>query len=182
MHRPHTELIDADYWSRLDVDLNFDPLFSKYLNLTCELQKSHPAPTDLPMQPKNMPYYRGPCFQKLSANTDTADMLHIQGLLTDIVMTTGWGHTYLSNVSAQFGEMTSSVNAVPHSCTLLNSEVARYAHQAMHFNRAVYSFLNGHFASSIESCGLPFTICLACNITESGCSLFHEFANKSHSV
>jgi hypothetical protein len=49
----------------------------------------------------------------------------------------------------------------------------------MHFNWAVYSFLNGHFSSSIESQGLPFTIHLACNTTESGCSLFHEFANNA---
>jgi hypothetical protein len=27
VHRPDTELIDADYWSRLGVDLDFDPLF-----------------------------------------------------------------------------------------------------------------------------------------------------------
>ncbi len=105
--------------------------------------------------------------------------MHIQGLLTDIVMSTGWDQTYLSNVPAQFGEMMSSVHAAPHSCTLLNSEVVRYAHQAMHFNWAVYSFLNGHFSLSIESQGLPFTICLACDTTKSGCSLFHEFANNA---
>ncbi len=73
----------------------------------------------------------------LTAYTDTANTLHIQGLLTDIVMSIGWGQTYLSNVSAQFGEMTSSVHAAPHSRTLLNSEVVLYAHQAMHFNWAV---------------------------------------------
>ncbi len=37
MHRLDTELIDANYWSRLGVDLEFDPLFCKYLNLTREL-------------------------------------------------------------------------------------------------------------------------------------------------
>ncbi len=41
--------------------------------------------------------------------------------------------------------MTSSVHAAPHFHTLLNSKVVRYAHQAMHFKWAVYSFLNGHF-------------------------------------
>jgi hypothetical protein len=111
VHRTDTELIDANYWSHLGIDLDFDPLFCKYLNLTCKLQKSHPAPTDLPMQPKNMSYYHRPRFQTPTADTDTANTLHIQGLLTDIVMSTGWGQTYLSNVPAQFGKMTSSVHA-----------------------------------------------------------------------
>jgi hypothetical protein len=179
VHWLDTELINANYWSRLGVDLDFDPLFCEYLNLTCELQKSYPAPSDLPMQPKNMPYYHGPCFQTPTADMVTANTLRIQGLLTDVVMPTRWGQTYLSNVPPQFGEMTSSVHAVPNSRTLLNSEVVQYAHQAMHFNWAVYSFSNGHFSLSIESQGMPFTICLACNTTESGLSLFHEFANNA---
>ncbi len=104
---------------------------------------------------------------------------HIQGLLTGIVMSTSWGQTYLSYVPPQFGEMTSSVHAAPHAYTLLNSEVVQYAHQAMHFNWAVYSFSNGHFRLSIESQGMPFTICLACNTTESELSFFHEFANNA---
>ncbi len=37
VHRPDTELIDANYWSHLGADLDFDPLFSEYLNLTREL-------------------------------------------------------------------------------------------------------------------------------------------------
>ncbi len=37
VHWPDTELIDADYWSCLGVDLDFDPLFCEYLNLTHEL-------------------------------------------------------------------------------------------------------------------------------------------------
>jgi hypothetical protein len=36
VHRPDVELIDADYWSRLGADLNFDPLYRKYLELTCQ--------------------------------------------------------------------------------------------------------------------------------------------------
>ncbi len=170
------------YWCQLLVTSGCWPwlwsLFCEYLNLTHELWKSHPAPTDLPMQPKNMPYYRRSCFQTPTADMDTADTLHIQGLLTDIVMSTGWGQTYLSNVPAQFGEITSSVYAAPHSCTLLNSEVTRYAHQTMHFNWAVYSFSNGHFSLSIESWELPFTICLVWNTTNSR-HFFHEFANNA---
>jgi hypothetical protein len=145
VHRRDTELINADYWSRLSIDIDFNPLFCMYLDFTHQLWKSHPAPTDLPLQTKNMPYYHGPCFQKPNANTDTANTLHIQVLLTDFAMSTSWGHTYLSNVSVQYGEMTPLVHAVPPSCTLLNLEVEHYAREALHFNWAVYSFLNGHF-------------------------------------
>jgi hypothetical protein len=131
------------------------------------------------MQPKNMPYYRGPRFQMPTADTDTANTLHIQGLLTNIVMSPGQGQTYLSNVPPQFGEMTSSVHAAPHSCTLLNSEVVWYAHQALHFNWAVYSFSKRHFSLSIQSRESPLTICLVWDMTKSGHSLFREFANNA---
>ena len=45
----------------------------------------------------------------------------------------------------------------------------------MHFNWDIYSFSTGHFASSIESWQLPFTISFACNTAEQWYSLFHEF-------
>ena len=66
VRRPDTELVDADYWSHLDVDLNFDPLYHKYLQLTHHMRKSKPAPTDIPMRQENMPYFRGPRIQKPS--------------------------------------------------------------------------------------------------------------------
>jgi hypothetical protein len=34
VHRPDHKLIDADYWSHLGIDLYFDTLFRKYLDLT----------------------------------------------------------------------------------------------------------------------------------------------------
>ena len=37
----------------------------------------NPAPTDLPMQPKNMPYYRGPHFNKPTPEGTTANTMHI---------------------------------------------------------------------------------------------------------
>ena len=102
VHRPDTELVDADYWSRLGVDLNFDPLFRKYLQLNHHLQKSKPAPIDLPMRPENMPYYRGPFIQKLTPETESEDTLYIQSLLSDLVVLDGRGHTILSNHPFRF--------------------------------------------------------------------------------
>ena len=60
VHRTNDYLVDADYWSRLDSDLCYDPSFKKYLHLVAEFQKSHPAPSELPMKEEHMPYYRGP--------------------------------------------------------------------------------------------------------------------------
>ncbi len=60
VHRPDSELVDADYWSRLGANIDFDPLFHDYLDYTAKLRKSNPAPMDLPMHLENMPYYRGP--------------------------------------------------------------------------------------------------------------------------
>jgi hypothetical protein len=84
VHRPDTELVDADYWSQLGIDFDCDPLFWEYLDYTHKLCQSNPAPTNLPMQPENMPYYRWPHFRKPTSNKAMADTMHLQGLLTDI--------------------------------------------------------------------------------------------------
>ena len=131
------------------------------------------------MRPENMPYYRGPRFQLTTPiESSNAKTLHIQSLLTDITTSTGWGHTHLENVPVHIGNLVQSVDP-PQSRPLLNSELALYACQAMHYNWAVYLFSNGHFSSSIKSHGLPFTIRLACDTSEAGRSLFNEFAPKA---
>ena len=86
VHRPDQELVDADYWSRLGTNIKFDPLFQDYLQYVKGLRKSHSAPTDLPMHPENMPYYRGPRVQSVTTTEDAIDTNHIQSLLTAIVM------------------------------------------------------------------------------------------------
>ena len=131
VHRPDTELVDADYWSRLGIDIEFDPLFQENVEYTCQICHSNPAPTDLPVRPENMPYYRGPHFQRTtSTESDNADTLHIQSLLTDITTSTGWGRTHLSNAPLHFCETASEVHTATPSRTLLNSELALYAPQA----------------------------------------------------
>jgi hypothetical protein len=170
VHRPDTELVDADYWSHLGVDLDFDPLLRGYLAYALARCHSSPPPTDLPMRPENMPYYRRPRIQEPTKSAVPADALHIQSLITEIVSSFGCGHTHLSNVPIQFGEF-NSAHSPPRQAaqTLLNSE-------AQQFDWAISSFSNGHFLSSVQSHNLPFHICLACNPYESGRSLFQEFA------
>ncbi len=60
VHRPDTKLVDADYWLRLGIDLEFNPLLHDYLENALQHCKLNSPPTDLPMRPENMPYYRGP--------------------------------------------------------------------------------------------------------------------------
>ena len=50
------------------------------------MRQSNPAPTDLPMRPENMPYYRSPGIQKPSPEVDTADTHYIQGLLSELIV------------------------------------------------------------------------------------------------
>ena len=129
------------------------------------------------MRPENMPYYHGPRIQKASPEIDKADTLHIQSLLSELIVLEGGGHTTLSNCPVSIEQIKSSFpNTCSNARTLLNLEFSRYAHETTNFDWAVFSFSNGHFLSTIETRNLPFTIRLACDTTERGQSLFHEFA------
>ena len=110
LHWPDTELVNANYWSCLSVDLTFDPPYRKYLQLTHHLRSSKPAPTGLPMRPENMPYYRGPRIQKPSPDIESAEMHYIQGLLSDLLVLDGRGNTILSNHPVRFEQLQSSLS------------------------------------------------------------------------
>ena len=123
VHRPDTELVDADFWSRLGTDIEFDLLFRDYLQYVKDLRTSHPAPTDLPMRPENQP---------VTSVESTADAHHIQDLLTDIVMSTSDAGPRLVNVPVRFGHA-SSGSPPTQTRALLNSEFASYAFHALYF-------------------------------------------------
>ncbi len=176
IHRPDLQLVNADYWSCLGADINFDPLFRNYLDYTAKLRKSNPAPTDFPMHPENMPYYRGPRIQPVTDTSEAVDVLHIQSLLTDIIILSCKGQAFFSNIPVWFGHATfPSCRSAAQPRALINSEFASYVFQAMSFCWAVYSFSNGHFSSTIQSQNLPFHISLACDTSDAGCLLFAEF-------
>ena len=179
LHRPDTELVDVDYWSRLGVDLDFNPLFWEYFQFTHQLKESHPPPVGIPMHPENMPYYRSPRIQQPTTDSDAVDNLHAGNLLTELITSNGCGPTHFSNIPVRFGFTESSAHATSPTRVLLNSEFARYACEATQFNWAVFAFSNGHFLSSIDSHQLPFTTSLACDTTEQGRSLFHKFATNA---
>jgi hypothetical protein len=141
-----------------------------------DLRKSHAAPTNLPMHPKNMPYYCGPCVQPVTKTGKSADTLHIQSRITVIVMSTRNGNIALYNVPNCFGHVTPHRSLTAPPSTLLNLEFASYAFHAMYFCWAVYLFSNRHFSSTIQSQSLPFHISMVCDPSNAGRSLFVEFA------
>ena len=161
VHQPDVELIDVDNWSQLGADLNFDPLYRKYLELTRQTRQSHPDPTDLPMRPVNMPYYRGPRIQKPTPEVESADTHYIQGLLSELIVLEGGGHTTLSNRPVRFEQLQSSLpNTGSKARTLINLEFAQYAHETTNFDWAVFSFSNGHFLQVLRLgiCPSPFVL------------------------
>jgi hypothetical protein len=128
------------------------------------------------MCPENMPYYRGPQVQPVTKTSKAANALHIQSLLTDIIVLSCTGQAFLSNIPVWFGHVASpSCRSATRPHALLNSEFASHAFQAMSLFWAIYSFSNGHFPSTIQSQHLPFRISLACDTSKAGRSLFAEF-------
>ena len=176
IHRPDTELVDADYWSRLGVTLEYDPLYVQYLQQTRQYRTSHPATMDLPMLPENMPYYRGPKV-RLPAVAAAVEATHVQTLVTSTLPSTLDSPGTLCTLPIQFGSFPDA--AVSNEATtraMYNSELASFAFQASQFSWAVYNFSNGHFTSTIDSTNLSFTIRVGCDTTPRGRSLFGEFA------
>jgi hypothetical protein len=134
IHQPDSELVNADYWSCLGAIIDFNPLFCDYLDYTAKLRKSHPVTTDLPMRPENMPYYRGPQVQPVTKTSKAANVLHIQSLLTDIIVSSCTRQAFLSNIPVRFGHMAlPSCRSATRPRALLNSEFTSYAFQAMSF-------------------------------------------------
>jgi len=110
------------------------------------------------MRPENMPYYRGPRIQNPKDACDpTPDAIHIQTLLTHIVVRRNTGNAALSVIPVRFGTFPAT-------------------RMSVQFDWAVYSFSSGHFCSTILNRNLPFAISLACDPYESGRALFQEFA------
>jgi hypothetical protein len=113
----------------------------------------------------------------VTKTSKAANALHIQSLLTDIIVSSCTGQAFLSNIPVWFGHVAlPSCRSATRLRTFLNSEFASYAFQAMSFCWAVYLFSNRHFSSMIQSQHLPFHISLVCDTCKAGCLLFAEFA------
>ncbi len=152
VHRTNDHLVDADYWSRLESNLCYDPSFRQYLHLVLELCCMHPLPTDLPMQAKNMPYYCGPriLFEHCPAGTSTDEVVNAEvdviatALMTTIVTQGDKSFTSLCNHPMQLGSLPLQDRKCPIR-GLYNAEFPKLAYCATHFSWAIYGFNSGHF-------------------------------------
>jgi hypothetical protein len=127
VHRPDTELVDADYWSCLDANLTYDPLLCKYQHLTHALKRAHPSPTALPMDASNMPYFCGPCIRAdLPAATPTHDTM---------------ADCHISVIPPNYGRDSGGlIHTTPPTPTCYNAEIACASHALSAFRWAIYSF------------------------------------------
>ena len=176
VHRNDIYLSNADYWSRLGEDICYDRLFKSYLDFDHGLHKKYPAPIGLPVIPEKMPYYQGPRVLPPS-NTDkqTTNVHHCQSLFSQVMTHNSNGLCHLSIAPVTFGEFDTVTPSDGHAST--NHEFPCYVQQVLSFSWAVYSFGGGHFASTISSRSLPFSVKLACDQYNFGRALFWEFTH-----
>jgi hypothetical protein len=185
VHRTNDYLVDADYWSRLDADLCYDPSFRQYLHLVANLRRTHPSPRGFPIREENMPYYCGPripaehCPDGTSTdemnstfNTQAKVTVCLPGLTT---LHGGIDNNILFCQPVRFGIFESS-NTASNIRALYNSDCPALAYRAMAFTWAIYGFNTGHFFSTILKRNLPFQTVLACDPYESNRALIREFA------
>jgi hypothetical protein len=181
VHQKDNYLVDADYWSRFGADLCFNPLFKKYLELNKSLCSTNPAPSNFPMLPENMPYYRGPRTMPIQLPPDPSDDAHCQTIISTLLVDNCHGLCHLSNSCIHFGEFEKAIPSLARYAN--NNEIPCYAQQVLQFSWAVYSFHGGHFASTIKSHNLRFHVKIACDPYESGrCFRNSPHANKSSTV
>ena len=156
VHRADTKLVDADYWSRLGVDLQFIPLYVQYLTQTRQLRHANPPTVDLPMLPKNMPYYRGTKV-KLPPDEAAVEASHIQTLLTDIVTNfSGWS-TPLSIMPIQ---LVTLLMRTFHPCSILRHCITQNT-LVMHFR--LHSSL-GRYTTSLTDISPPLLSPPTCHL------------------
>ena len=102
---------DADFWSRLDADLCFDPFLCEYIEFSQSMRCQHPSPTQLPILPENMSYYRSPQIDNSPVITAySMPNEPAQVVASAIIVDQCHGFSHLSNWPVRFGYMHSSNN------------------------------------------------------------------------
>jgi hypothetical protein len=174
-HQNDIFLSDANYWSRLGVDLCFDPLLKTYIEQVNSNRQRSPSLTALPPSPENMPYFRGPRLPKEVA--DAADSLTGVHISMPIDGEPSIGFQNLSNYAVRFGTHAGPRPGHAHTARpLYNLDVTVAASILSKFDWAVYGFNDGHFSSTLTELGMPFNILLACDPYANGQALFKEIS------
>ncbi len=132
-HRNDIFLMNADYWSRLGVNLCFNPLLKSYIEQVNSFCHCRPSLTALPPLPENTPYFHGPHLPPQDANTaDSLPGVHLS-MPINSVPTVGFQHVL--NYAVCFGKYvgpcpTHAHGAKPQSpCTTRNSQSQQASYQ-----------------------------------------------------
>jgi hypothetical protein len=167
IHWPDKDLVDTDYWLHLDANLCHYPLLQQYQRLTYALKRDHPLPTALPIDTRNMPYFRGPGIR---------DIPTIASLPQDTTL-----DIHLSIIPPRF-DRDSHFTKQPHDATAgcYYAEITCVSHLLSAFRWAIYSFNSGHFFSSVAACQLSFEVYYTCNPFVAGRTLFHDIRKCAH--
>ena len=84
-HRNADWLVSPDYFSRLGVDMRFDPLTREYVEKASEFRRLY-APVTGPMRPETMPGYREPKICSKLKSTDDALSNYAQDITVAPIM------------------------------------------------------------------------------------------------
>jgi hypothetical protein len=157
-HRPNRMLIDADFFSRIKKDLQFDPLLIQYMEVAHDIYKRNQPDASSPeVSPENMPNYKG------KRSTPVAVTVNLLTADTS-------ANTSVTNVPIMFA------TAEPMKPTKLHhSASAIAAFSLTHFNWAIYGFGSGHFHSTCLDRGIPFRLQIAADPTYQGRKFFKAF-------
>ena len=166
-HRNDIHLTNADYFSRLGSDLCYDPLLRDYIERVDAIKRAHPSESALPMEPQNMPYYRGPRLPKIVPEA-------VSAVAITSVPTINTGSQHLSNWPVSFGFSSTLPDAGLPARAFYNSDLSHTAGLLSHFDWAVYGFNSGHFVHTFRDVGLPFRIVLAADPFANGLALLQE--------
>ena len=172
-HRNAHHLMDADYWSRLGVDLCYDPLLKDYIQQAQSLRKANPPPLALPMQPENMPYWRAKRGPTLRDSCPTAPDVRAHAIVATIIAGNSNGVQHLANWPVHIGHSPTATNL--NARALYNDDIPLAARMLARFDSVIYGFNSGHFQNSIAAKNLAFNIVLASDPYAHNRALFKEF-------
>jgi hypothetical protein len=181
-HRNDNWLNNVDYFSRLGANLCYDPLLCDYIKQVNALRQKNPSPSELPMEPENMPYFRGPRVNTpshyaaaLDPQADASKKYPSALQILDAAQSLKCGLQHLSNWPVSFGLFTSAARATATGTkSLYNSDITAAASMRARFDWEIYGFNSGHFVSVMER-GIQINVVLSSDPFANKRALFKQF-------
>ncbi len=167
-------------WHQLLVETQFRCrilTFKDNIWLVSTLWLQSTSLSDLPILPKNMPYYRGLGFKVNPPTPATDNDDHQKSLAYSVLCSHSVGSTHVSNHPVQFGIFDTPLPINSGHCVWYNNKFPAYVLSVSQFNWVFYSFNSGHFSSLISTRNLPFNVTLACDPFACRQALMEEFTS-----